>query len=162
MAVVSHQLQASLHRVDVLLLHNAAKSIAHDGDEHVQHRQRRHKSRSQEEKVANSRLRIVSEVVVIELSEGQHVLVEQHIEAPEAEVRVDKLIVTLCIPVEIEHVHGHSKGHQRDKQEDQEGKNVAKCLTNEMHIEGCTFKQAQPIEDLDEDKAACEGCDNPQ
>ena len=158
--VVSHQLELGLGARDLTSLHDATKGVAHDGDQHVEHGKLRDERRHNEEDVAESSLWVVSVVVKVELSERKEVLIDQHVDAPEAEDWVDHLIA--FVSVHVEHVERDAEREQGANKQDHECLDVLESLTDKQDVEGCAFKQPQPVEKLDEDAQTDNRCKDAQ
>ena len=140
---IVHEVELDFGTVDLPVLDYTLKGVAHDGDEHVKHRQLSEECGTQEQDVAKGALGLVRIVSVVELAQRKEVLAESHIQEPVTEYRLHNLSV--FSPVEVEHRERYTEEEQGDENEDDESPDIFQGLAQQNDVEACGVKDAQPV-----------------
>ena len=107
---LNHELQLTLRRIDIAILDYTLEHVAHDGDQHVEHGNLGEECRAQEQHIADHSLRLVRKIVVVELTERELVLVQEHVKEPVIEGRLDNFCI--CCSIQVEHDHRQTEKHE--------------------------------------------------
>lgn len=85
-------------------------------------------------------------MIHFKLTERQQVLVDESIDGPVSESRIDNLAALITIRIQDE--QGTSKGHQENWEDEEERKNVLDRDDDQLDVEGGGIKHSHPVKHL--------------
>ena len=123
------------------------KDIAHDSNQHVQHRYLSENSCQYEDDDYNNVHGTMSErVESVELSKRQEVLIVENVEQPEPKLLFDYLhVFFVAVSLLIQQVEWQTKECQSNDEQEQEVADLVDRLRDQSDEEGCLVEKSQPV-----------------
>ena len=142
-SVLPEQLQLGLRGKDNFILHDSLKSVSHDGNQHIEHRDLSEEGRQDEKDDTDGGLWSPGETLGFVAIQRLHVLPKNGIKDGDASNLAHYSVV--FAPIEVEEHHREPKHHQGQQEKDQEKLDVFDGLLDEKNVEGRLLKHAKPV-----------------
>ena len=144
--VIAHDLQLGDAGIVLCLLSGLRERVAHDGDQHVQEHDHDQEACQQEQDVAHRSLVVTFHVgICVELTQAELVHIFKRVKDPQP---TDIRHQTIVGSVHINDVEGRAEGHVPDAHDNHEVLYAKDRVDHQADEEGCTVKEAQPVEHL--------------
>ena len=140
---IAQKLELGLGRVQLPVLDYAFKSVAHDGNEHIQHGHLTEKSRTEKYHVANPSLGAMFKVCQIPIAQSKQVLIDDHIWNPPCELLIYK--IELIAAEDLQHAHWDAKHDHTQAEKDQESWDCVDRLFDKKDVEGGLVEEPHPV-----------------